>query len=72
MVIIIHIERCASNNEEEWKMKIFDTVDLHERTGWAMAYCHEIIQDLEDNNLCIIDNTEEFLSICNNMEDDLK
>ena len=39
-------------------MKIFDAVDLHNRTGWAMAYCHEIIQDLEDNNLCIIDKNE--------------
>ena len=53
-------------------MKIFDAVDLHNRTGWAMAYCHEIIQDLEDNNLCIIDNTEEFLTVCKNMEDDGK
>lgn len=53
-------------------MKIFDAVDLQKKTGWRLEDCDEMVEQLKLNNLCIIDNTEEFLSICNNMEDDGK
>jgi hypothetical protein len=53
-------------------MRIINAVNLQKKTNLALEECERLIEQLKLNGLCIIDNTEEFLSICNNMEDDGK
>ena len=39
-------------------MKIFNAIDLHKRTGWRLEDTDEMVEQLRENNLCIIDKNE--------------
>lgn len=43
---------------ERIKMKIFNAMDLHKRTGWRLEDTDEMVEQLSEKNLCIIDKNE--------------
>lgn len=55
-------------------MKIFNAMDLHKRTGWRLEDADEMVEQLSENNLCIIDKNEatEIIDFQKRAEDDGK